>query len=74
MVVTVAEVGTNDKLVLVVFTVANCCACCCTPPLFDLSDLIVIYALFKYISMKNKCVMAKKIIFKKIAYQFNAEN
>lgn len=47
VVVTVAEVGANDKLVLVVFTVAWCCICCCTPPLFDLCDVqFVIYACF----------------------------
>lgn len=46
VVVTVVDVGINDKTLVVVFTVANCCICSCAPPLFDLSNSIVIYALF----------------------------
>lgn len=46
VVVTVADIGANDKPLDVVFTVAYCCTCCCAPPLFDLSNSIVIYALF----------------------------
>lgn len=48
VVVTVVDVGANDKPLCVVFTVAYCWQCCCAPPLFDLSDSIVIYALFVF--------------------------
>lgn len=61
--VTVVDVGASSKPAVDVFTVANWCACCCTPPLFDLSNLIVyLWICFSF-----------KISFKKSLYSLDFE-